>query len=226
MINYQHFLICSSLVTPPEIGRLYKRFMSLDKESTGFISSDELLSIPELTMNPLAPRILSLLDKDKRDQINFKQLLLILAAFSTKASTEDKMKSTNSLSGALTLLFLLTKGGWAHRHARSGIQVVRCGQRWVYLEWWSFAGAAANDWHIPFRGRTSSCCDRHHRASRCRCRRQTELPRIFQGTNHTHIHAHTMLQQKCTVLCWIHLKLNIMNSLFWKGIHTSIWAKH
>lgn len=33
---------------------LYKRFCQLDRNSKGFISTDEFLSVPELAMNPLS----------------------------------------------------------------------------------------------------------------------------------------------------------------------------
>jgi hypothetical protein len=33
---------------------LYKRFRELDKGHKGYISSDELLNVPELSLNPLA----------------------------------------------------------------------------------------------------------------------------------------------------------------------------
>jgi Ca2+-binding EF-hand superfamily protein len=43
-----------------EIQRLYRRFERLDKDGAGSISTDEFLSIPELAMNPLAMRVISL----------------------------------------------------------------------------------------------------------------------------------------------------------------------
>jgi hypothetical protein len=36
---------------------LYKRFRSLDRSRKGYISAEELMSIPELSINPLAQRL-------------------------------------------------------------------------------------------------------------------------------------------------------------------------
>lgn len=53
------FLICCfffwwNLVSQQEIVSLYKRFCQLDRNSKGFISADEFLSVPEFAMNPLS----------------------------------------------------------------------------------------------------------------------------------------------------------------------------
>lgn len=41
----------------PEVESLYKRFRSLDRARKGYISAEELMSIPELSINPLAQRL-------------------------------------------------------------------------------------------------------------------------------------------------------------------------
>ena len=46
--------------TQSEIRRLYRRFRKLDVNKTGGITRAQLLKIPELSMNPLAQRIISL----------------------------------------------------------------------------------------------------------------------------------------------------------------------
>lgn len=43
-----------NLVSQQEIVSLYKRFCQLDRNSKGFISADEFLSVPEFAMNPLS----------------------------------------------------------------------------------------------------------------------------------------------------------------------------
>eukprot|EP00002_Diphylleia_rotans_P039701 TRINITY_DN9271_c0_g1_i1.p1 TRINITY_DN9271_c0_g1~~TRINITY_DN9271_c0_g1_i1.p1 ORF type:complete len:178 (+),score=50.70 TRINITY_DN9271_c0_g1_i1:69-602(+) len=75
--------------TADEIHRLYRRFQRLDKDGSSTLSADELLSIPELAMNPLAVCVISKLDRNKSDSITFKQFVLTLSIFNPK---EDKMK--------------------------------------------------------------------------------------------------------------------------------------
>jgi Ca2+-binding EF-hand superfamily protein len=49
--------------TQPEVESLYKRFRSLDRARKGYISAEELMSIPELSINPLAQRLVRLITK-------------------------------------------------------------------------------------------------------------------------------------------------------------------
>ena len=70
-----------------EIQILYKRFLKLDKDKKGFISPEELLAIPEFSLNPLAHRLVSVFEN-----VNFKDFLQLLSAFSAKASKEEKLK--------------------------------------------------------------------------------------------------------------------------------------
>ncbi|OAY71591.1 Calcineurin subunit B [Ananas comosus] len=53
-----------------EIVSLYHRFCQLDRSGSGFISADEFLSVPEFAVNPLAERLLRMLDG-----LNFKDSL-------------------------------------------------------------------------------------------------------------------------------------------------------
>lgn len=53
----------------------------------GFVSSDEFLSIPELSINPLAKRLAFFYDG-----INFREFVILLAPYSPKASQEDKIR--------------------------------------------------------------------------------------------------------------------------------------
>uniref|UniRef100_A0A803P075 EF-hand domain-containing protein n=1 Tax=Cannabis sativa TaxID=3483 RepID=A0A803P075_CANSA len=70
---------------PQEIVSLYQRFCQLDRNSKGFISADEFLSVPEFAMNPLSQRLLKMVDG-----LNFKDFVAFLSAFSTKASFHQK----------------------------------------------------------------------------------------------------------------------------------------
>lgn len=53
----------------------------------GFITADEFLSIPELSINPLAKRLAFFYDG-----INFREFVKMLAPYSPKATREDKLK--------------------------------------------------------------------------------------------------------------------------------------
>lgn len=46
-----------SAVTQREVEGLYKRFRSVDRGRKGYINADEFLAIPELSINPLASRL-------------------------------------------------------------------------------------------------------------------------------------------------------------------------
>jgi len=52
----------------------------------GYISAEELLGIPELSINPLAQRLVRLFES-----VNFMEFARMLAAFSSRASTDEKL---------------------------------------------------------------------------------------------------------------------------------------
>jgi len=78
---------CKNTFTSSEIQTLYKRFQQLDKRQKGYISEDELLNIPELAINPLAPRIVQLFVN-----VNFKEFCRLLSFLSNKSMDEEKVK--------------------------------------------------------------------------------------------------------------------------------------
>lgn len=78
---------CNNLFSQQEIVSLYKRFCQLDRNAKGFISADELLSVPEFAMNPLSQRLLKIVDG-----LNFKDFVAFLSAFSAKANSHHKIK--------------------------------------------------------------------------------------------------------------------------------------
>eukprot|EP00026_Physarum_polycephalum_P016700 Phypoly_transcript_17674.p1 GENE.Phypoly_transcript_17674~~Phypoly_transcript_17674.p1 ORF type:complete len:182 (+),score=31.48 Phypoly_transcript_17674:198-743(+) len=77
--------------SPKEIKRLYKRFKRLDKDEKGSISTDEFLTIPELSMNPLVSRIISMFDNKKDGQVNFRQFVETMSVFHPKGNREEKL---------------------------------------------------------------------------------------------------------------------------------------
>jgi len=84
--------------TQSEIRRLYKRFRKLDTKRTGGITRADLMKIPELSMNPLAQRIIALFHsprahehtETRNDTINFRDFLEMLSVFSDRAPVEKK----------------------------------------------------------------------------------------------------------------------------------------
>lgn len=107
-------MILMNAVDPREIKKLYKRFTRLDKAGTGRITSDDLLSIPELAMNPLAPRVIGIFNVKKEDQISFKQFVQTLSVFSPRASADEKLKCMHPMSlrtnGSVTFQVYDVKG--------------------------------------------------------------------------------------------------------------------
>ena len=77
---------CNGRFTHREIQSLYKRFRSLDKRHKGYLSEDELMSIPELAISPLASRVVQVFQN-----LNFKDFCRMLSAFSDRASREEKL---------------------------------------------------------------------------------------------------------------------------------------
>ncbi|CAN0920602.1 Calcineurin subunit B [Linum grandiflorum] len=77
---------CHNLFSQQEVVSLYQRFCQLDRNAKGFISADEFLSVPEFAVNPLSQRVLKMVDG-----INFKDFVAFLSAFSTKATTDQKI---------------------------------------------------------------------------------------------------------------------------------------
>mmetsp|Transcript_27071 Transcript_27071/g.37365 ORF Transcript_27071/g.37365 Transcript_27071/m.37365 type:complete len:150 (-) Transcript_27071:178-627(-) len=66
---------------------LYKRFRELDKGHKGYISSDELLNVPELSLNPLAKRMAHLFEN-----VNFNDFVATLANFSDRSTQDEKLR--------------------------------------------------------------------------------------------------------------------------------------
>ncbi|XP_041999478.1 calcineurin subunit B-like [Salvia hispanica] len=78
---------CSNTFSQQEIVSLYQRFCQLDRSGGGFISADEFMNVPEFAMNPLSQRLLRMLDG-----LNFKEFVLFLSAFSSRASLQLKVE--------------------------------------------------------------------------------------------------------------------------------------
>eukprot|EP00884_Botryococcus_braunii_P014974 jgi/Botrbrau1/23478/Bobra.106_1s0030.1 len=79
--------MCDGKFSQPEIEALYKRFRTLDRNQKGFLTREEFLAIPELSINPLHSRMAQMFDN-----INFTEFVLALVAFSPKATPEDRFR--------------------------------------------------------------------------------------------------------------------------------------
>eukprot|EP00771_Trimastix_marina_P002533 gnl/Trimastix_PCT/3668.p1 GENE.gnl/Trimastix_PCT/3668~~gnl/Trimastix_PCT/3668.p1 ORF type:complete len:193 (+),score=16.11 gnl/Trimastix_PCT/3668:78-656(+) len=89
-----------------EIKRLHKRFRKLDRTNTGCISEADFMQIPELAMNPLVHRVVTLFSTNRSsttaqsvsqqgsraNAVDFFEFLHALSIFSPKAPKEDKLK--------------------------------------------------------------------------------------------------------------------------------------
>nr|CAG8482737.1 13238_t:CDS:2 [Entrophospora candida] len=79
-------------ITAEEIQRLYKRFMKLDKDKSGSIDREEFLSIPQIANNPLASRMIAIFDEDGGGDVDFKEFIAGLSAFSSKGNKDEKLR--------------------------------------------------------------------------------------------------------------------------------------
>lgn len=75
-----------SMLTQYDIEEVQGHCNKLYRNAKGFISTDEFMSVPEFAMNPLAQRLLKMVDG-----LNFKDFVAFLSAFSAKASLEHKV---------------------------------------------------------------------------------------------------------------------------------------
>lgn len=64
----------------------------MDKDGNGTITRDEFLMIPELAVNPLVKRVISIFDENNDDNVNFKEFINALSVFNTRGDKQDKLK--------------------------------------------------------------------------------------------------------------------------------------
>merc|ERR1712123_467655 len=84
--------------TKQQIERLYSRFSSLDKQDKGFLSREDFLRIPELTINPLGDRIVHAFFYESKngddDKVDFKDFVRVLAHFRPIKKTKENKVNT------------------------------------------------------------------------------------------------------------------------------------
>ena len=102
---------CGGKFNSREIQCLYKRFRTLDKRHKGYISEDELMSIPELAISPLAPRVTRVFQN-----LNFKDFCRVMSAMSDRATREDKLdfmfRVSTGQTSALAFIVILAFWHW------------------------------------------------------------------------------------------------------------------
>nr|CAA73345.1 calcineurin regulatory subunit [Neurospora crassa] len=75
-----------------EVDRLRKRFMKLDKDNSGTIEREEFLSLPQISTNPLATRMIAIFDENGGGDVDFQEFVSGLSAFSRKGNKEQKLR--------------------------------------------------------------------------------------------------------------------------------------
>ena len=75
-----------------EIKRLEKRFQKLDLDNNGLLSVDEFMSLPGLQQNPLAQRVIEILDEDKNGEVDFKEFIQGVSSFSVRGDKTSKLR--------------------------------------------------------------------------------------------------------------------------------------
>ncbi|KAI5481096.1 calcium-dependent protein serine/threonine phosphatase [Pseudohyphozyma bogoriensis] len=76
----------------PEIQRLKKRFMKLDKDNNGEIDRDEFLQIPQIANNPLSNRMIAIFDENGGGTVDFQEFVAGLSAFSSRGGRDEKLR--------------------------------------------------------------------------------------------------------------------------------------
>lgn len=66
--------------------------MKLDKDNSGTIERDEFLSLPQVSSNPLATRMIAIFDEDGGGDVDFQEFVSGLSAFSSKGNKEEKLR--------------------------------------------------------------------------------------------------------------------------------------
>ncbi|KKZ61280.1 calcineurin subunit B [[Emmonsia] crescens] len=85
-------IVSASNFNRDEVDRLRKRFMKLDKDNSGTIERDEFLSLPQVSSNPLATRMIAIFDEDGGGDVDFQEFVSGLSAFSSKGNKEEKLR--------------------------------------------------------------------------------------------------------------------------------------
>ncbi|CAM9684668.1 unnamed protein product [Lampetra fluviatilis] len=75
-----------------DLRRLSARFHKLDLDSSGALSADEFLSLPELQNNPLVRRVVDILDSDGDGEVDLAEFIEGISRFTINGTKEEKLK--------------------------------------------------------------------------------------------------------------------------------------
>ena len=92
--------------------RAWARFNEYNKDQDDTLTRDELLSMPELAINPLRERIAHVFSRDGTGTMTFDDFLDFLSVFNPKVRQQN---SRGSVSQWATLMLGWSRSG-AHRH--------------------------------------------------------------------------------------------------------------
>ncbi|KAK5255894.1 Calcineurin subunit B, partial [Cryomyces antarcticus] len=62
------------------------------QDNSGTIEREEFLSLPQVSSNPLATRMIAIFDEDGGGDVDFQEFVSGLSAFSSKGNKEEKLK--------------------------------------------------------------------------------------------------------------------------------------
>ena len=62
------------------------------QDNSGTLERDEFLSIPQISSNPLATRMIAIFDEDGGGTVDFQEFVSGLSAFSSKGNKEEKLR--------------------------------------------------------------------------------------------------------------------------------------
>lgn len=75
-------------------GSMVEQWVAPDvsQDNSGTIERDEFLSLPQVSSNPLATRMIAIFDEDGGGDVDFQEFVSGLSAFSSKGNKEEKLR--------------------------------------------------------------------------------------------------------------------------------------
>ncbi|KAL6928716.1 Calcineurin subunit B [Hanseniaspora valbyensis] len=86
----EDYYLPETIFTEEELERLRKRFQKIDTDNSGCIEKEEFMSIPGVNGNPLAMRIMDVLDIDGNGLLSFDEFINGLSIFLTNEKSKKQ----------------------------------------------------------------------------------------------------------------------------------------